>query len=92
MNGPFTPDLANPISQLGKNAQEKGWPMDIKVGECIVSVSEWCVHYFFLSLSPSLPLSMSVALIGSCTNSSYEDMGRSASVAKQALAHGIKAK
>ena len=32
MNGPFTPDLANPISQLGKNAQEKGWPMDIKVG------------------------------------------------------------
>ena len=32
VNGPFTPDLANPISQLGKNAQEKGWPMDIKVG------------------------------------------------------------
>ena len=32
MNGPFTPDLANPISQLGKNAQEKGWPVDIKVG------------------------------------------------------------
>ena len=33
VNGPFTPDLANPISQLGKNAQEKDWPMDIKVGQ-----------------------------------------------------------
>lgn len=63
VNGPFTPDLANPISQLGKNAQEKGWPMDIKV-----------------------------ALIGSCTNSSYEDMSRSVSIAKQALQHGVKAK
>lgn len=31
-------------------------------------------------------------LIGSCTNSSYEDMGRSAAVAKQALAHGTKCK
>lgn len=31
-------------------------------------------------------------LIGSCTNSSYEDMGRSAAVAKQALAHGLKCK
>lgn len=63
VNGPFTPDLAHPISQLGSTAQEKGWPMDIKVG-----------------------------LIGSCTNSSYEDMGRSASIAKQALEHGVKAK
>nr|QIE05300.1 mitochondrial aconitase ACO2 [Halichondria panicea] len=63
VNGPFTPDLANPISQLGNNARENGWPMDIKV-----------------------------ALIGSCTNSSYEDMGRSASIAKQALKHGLKAK
>jgi len=35
---------------------------------------------------------ISVALIGSCTNSSYEDMSRSSSVAKQAKAHGIKAK
>ena len=34
----------------------------------------------------------SSGLIGSCTNSSYEDMGRSASLAKQALEHGIKAK
>ena len=35
---------------------------------------------------------ISVALIGSCTNSSYEDMSRSSSVAKQAASHGIKAK
>jgi len=35
---------------------------------------------------------LSVALIGSCTNSSYEDMSRSSSVAKQAKTHGIKAK
>ena len=35
---------------------------------------------------------ISVALIGSCTNSSYEDMSRSSSVAKQAQSHGIKAK
>ena len=33
MNGPFTPDLANPISQLGKNAEKNGWPLDIKVGQ-----------------------------------------------------------
>lgn len=63
VNGPFTPDLAHPISQLGATAKDKGWPMDIRVG-----------------------------LIGSCTNSSYEDMGRSASIAKQALEHGVKAK
>lgn len=63
VNGPFTPDLANPISQLGKIADEKGWPREIKVG-----------------------------LIGSCTNSSYEDMSRAASIAKQALEKGIKAK
>jgi len=63
VNGPFTPDLGNPISKLGATAVEKDWPTEIKVG-----------------------------LIGSCTNSSYEDMGRSASVAKQALQHGIKSK
>ncbi|KAK6169112.1 hypothetical protein SNE40_020226 [Patella caerulea] len=63
VNGPFTPDLAHPVSQLGKIAQEKGWPAEIKVG-----------------------------LIGSCTNSSYEDMSRSASIAKQALKHGLKSK
>lgn len=39
------------------------------------------LHYYF-----------SVALIGSCTNSSYEDMTRAVSVAEQALSHGLKAK
>jgi len=38
------------------------------------------------------PSKVSAGLIGSCTNSSYEDMTRAASVAKQALAAGIKAK
>jgi len=63
VNGPFTPDLATPISQLGKVAKENGWPLEVKVG-----------------------------LIGSCTNSSYEDMGRSVSLAQQALDKGVKAK
>ncbi|XP_055341457.1 probable aconitate hydratase, mitochondrial [Paramacrobiotus metropolitanus] len=63
INGPYTPDLMTPVSELGKRAQESGWPMDIRVG-----------------------------LIGSCTNSSYEDMERAASVAQQALDHGLKAK
>jgi len=63
VNGPFTPDLAHPISKLGANAKKNGYPMDIKVG-----------------------------LIGSCTNSSYEDMGRCASIAKDAMDHGLKAK
>ena len=35
---------------------------------------------------------ISVALVGSCTNSSYEDMSRAASIAEQAKAKGIKAK
>ena len=35
---------------------------------------------------------LSLGLIGSCTNSSYEDMTRAASVAKQALSHGIKSR
>lgn len=38
------------------------------------------------------PEELKVGLIGSCTNSSYEDMERAASVAKQALASGLKAK
>ncbi|KAL1117112.1 hypothetical protein AAG570_004440 [Ranatra chinensis] len=61
VNGPFTPDLAHPISKLGENAKKAGWPMKI-----------------------------SVSLIGSCTNSSYEDMSRCASIAREALKHGIK--
>ena len=63
INGPFTPDLATPISKLGAVAKEKGWPNNI-----------------------------SVSLIGSCTNSSYEDMSRSASIANQALSKGVKCK
>ena len=61
--GPFTPDLARPISQMKAEAAEKGYPEELKVG-----------------------------LIGSCTNSSYEDIGRSAHIARQALEKGIKAK
>jgi len=61
VNGPFTPDLATPISQLADAVKKNGWPDEIKVG-----------------------------LIGSCTNSSYEDMQRSASIAQQALDNGIK--
>lgn len=38
------------------------------------------------------PAELKVGLIGSCTNSSYEDMSRSASIARDALNHGIKAK
>jgi len=63
VNGPFTPDLGNPISKLGENAKANGWPLEVKVG-----------------------------LIGSCTNSSYEDMARCASIVKNAAAHGLKAK
>ena len=47
VNGPYTPDLANPISQLGKNAQENGWPLDIKVGQFQVNVY---LMYFGLCL------------------------------------------
>uniref|UniRef100_A0A7M4FP73 Aconitate hydratase, mitochondrial n=1 Tax=Crocodylus porosus TaxID=8502 RepID=A0A7M4FP73_CROPO len=61
INGPFTPDLAHKVTEIGIVAEKEGWPLDIRVG-----------------------------LIGSCTNSSYEDMGRAAAVAKQALAHGRK--
>ena len=61
--GPHTPDLARPISALGKEVREKGYVDHI-----------------------------SDALIGSCTNSSYEDMSRAADVAEQARAHGMKVK
>uniref|UniRef100_A0A671U0C5 Aconitate hydratase, mitochondrial n=1 Tax=Sparus aurata TaxID=8175 RepID=A0A671U0C5_SPAAU len=63
INGPFTPDLAHPVADVGAVAEKNGWPLEVKVG-----------------------------LIGSCTNSSYEDMGRAASVAKQALDKGLKCK
>jgi len=63
LNGPFTPDLATPISKLKKTAIEQGWPLKIEVG-----------------------------LIGSCTNSSYEDISRAASLARQVAAKGLKTK
>ncbi|KAI8909147.1 aconitase family-domain-containing protein [Gorgonomyces haynaldii] len=63
INGPFTPDLATPLSKFKDAVIKNGWPAELKVG-----------------------------LIGSCTNSSYEDMARSASLAKQALDAGIQAK
>lgn len=63
VNGPFTPDLATPISKMKETAKANDWPMDIRVG-----------------------------LIGSCTNSSYEDMSRAASIIKDAAEHGLKAK
>ena len=38
------------------------------------------------------PIEVSAALIGSCTNSSYEDITRAASIARQATARGLRAK
>jgi aconitate hydratase len=63
INGPFTPDLAWPLSNFAKAVRENNWPEKLEVG-----------------------------LIGSCTNSSYEDMTRSASIAAQATAKNLKAK
>lgn len=63
INGPFTPDLAHPISKMKEAVVENNYPDKI-----------------------------SVALIGSCTNSSYEDIDRSANIARQALSKGLKAK
>ena len=63
VNGPFTPDLATPISELGKKARGENWPLKLDVG-----------------------------LIGSCTNSSYEDLSRAASIAKQASDKNITVK
>ena len=63
LNGPFTPDLATPVGELGAKAKENGWPIKVDWG-----------------------------LIGSCTNSSYEDLTRAASIAKQAVDKKIKAK
>lgn len=63
VNGPFTPDLATPISKMAEAVASNGWPEDVEV-----------------------------ALIGSCTNSSYEDISRSASIAEDAMAKGLKAK
>ena len=63
LNGPFTPDLATPISKMGEAARENDWPLNVEVG-----------------------------LIGSCTNSSYEDISRAASLAKQVSEKKLKTK
>jgi aconitate hydratase len=63
INGPFTPDLAWPLSKFAQAVKENNWPAKLDVG-----------------------------LIGSCTNSSYEDISRAASVAKQAVDKGLVAK
>jgi aconitate hydratase len=63
INGPFTPDLATPISQMKEAAEKNKWPVKVEVG-----------------------------LIGSCTNSSYEDISRAASVAKNALSLKLTAR
>jgi len=62
VNGPFTPDLATPISKMKEAVAANGWPAKLEV-----------------------------ALIGSCTNSSYEDISRSASIVKDAVSKGLKA-
>ena len=62
INGPFTPDLATPISEFAQAVKENGWPQKLEVG-----------------------------LIGSCTNSSYEDITRAASVAEQAITKNLTA-
>ena len=63
LNGPFTPDLATPISKMKEAVAANNWPAKIEVG-----------------------------LIGSCTNSSYEDISRAVSLAKQVEAKGLKLK
>ncbi|KAJ1325638.1 aconitate hydratase [Microdochium nivale] len=63
INGPFTPDLATPLSKFAETAKANGWPTEVKA-----------------------------TLIGSCTNSSYEDMSRAAHIARDALDHGLKSK
>jgi aconitate hydratase len=63
LNGPFTPDLATPVSEMKEAAAKNNWPLKV----------EW-------------------GLIGSCTNSSYEDLSRAASIARQAIDKGLVTK
>lgn len=63
INGPYSPDIAHPISKFAAFVKENGYPETLEVG-----------------------------LIGSCTNSSYEDISRAASVARQAREKKLKAK
>lgn len=105
VNGPFTPDLAHPISKLGENAIKNDWPTEVKVGKQFIDFEKNVMKKIVLIFDLILAIvvvkkifnvlfvySLVIGLIGSCTNSSYEDMGRSADLAKQALAHGVKAK
>lgn len=50
VNGPFTPDLAHPISKLGAAAKEKGWPMDIRVGKTKFTSLPMVTLYVYLIL------------------------------------------
>ncbi|MFA7447870.1 MAG: aconitate hydratase [Weeksellaceae bacterium] len=61
LNGPFTPDLMTPVSDMKEAAERNGWPLTV----------EW-------------------GLIGSCTNSSYEDLSRASSIAQQAVDKGLR--
>lgn len=36
INGPFTPDLAHPVAEVGAVAEKEGWPLDIRVGESLL--------------------------------------------------------
>ncbi|MCD4730898.1 MAG: aconitate hydratase, partial [Bacteroidales bacterium] len=63
INGPFTPDLATPVSEFAEAVKKNGWPQKLEVG-----------------------------LIGSCTNSSYEDITRAASLAQQAIDKNLEVK
>lgn len=60
INGPFTPDLATPLSRFGQAVEKQKWPETLTAG-----------------------------LIGSCTNSSFEDLSRAAGIAQQAVAVGL---
>ena len=63
VNGPFSPDIATPISEMSQKSKENDWPIKV----------EW-------------------GLIGSCTNSSYEDLSRAASIAQQAIDKKLETK
>jgi aconitate hydratase len=63
INGPFTPDLATPLSKFAEAVRANNWPEKLDVG-----------------------------LIGSCTNSSYEDISRAASLAAQAVEKNLEVK
>lgn len=96
INGPFTPDLATPLSQF--KAAAAGWEFGVLFDLLKLTTSFRCLHHqrHPLLIPPatagSWPEELKVGMIGSCTNSSYEDMARSANLAKQALDAGIKAK